>query len=179
VNRPVLTTERLTLRPLEARDAADLRRLIDDPIIARNTLRIPHPYPEGAAEEWIAKNSEELKEMGEVALAIVIRDTGEFIGIMGLMPKPFDAGEIGYWLGRPYWGRGFAAEAAREVIRYGFEERALNRIEATVFSFNDASARVLEKSGMTFEGVLRQAVRKGDDYIDVRMYSIVKSEFQR
>jgi len=179
MKRPVLTTERLTLRPLEAGDAADLRRLIDDPIIARNTLRIPHPYPEGAAEEWIAKHNDELKDVDEVVVAMVIRETGEFIGIMGLMPKPFDAAEIGYWLGRGYWGRGFATEAARALIRYGFEERTFNRIEATVFSFNDASAKVLEKSGMTFEGLLRQAVRKGDDYIDVRMYSIVKSEFQR
>ena len=177
MNRPVLQTERLTLRPLEPRDAADLRRLIDDPTIARNTLRIPHPYPDGAAEEWITKHQEELKETDEVVLAIVIRATSEFIGIMGLMPKPFDVAEIGYWLGRPYWNLGYASEAARGMIRYGFTGRGFNRIDAAVFHFNDASARVLEKSGMRFEGVLRQTVKKGDEYIDTRMYSILRSEW--
>jgi RimJ/RimL family protein N-acetyltransferase len=179
MNRPVLQTTRLTLRPLELRDAPHLRRLVDDPEIFRNTLRIPHPYPEGAAEEFIGRNQKQLEEKDEVALAVVVRDTDEFIGIIGMVPKPFDVGEIGYWLGRPYWNRGYASEAATAMVRYGFEERTFNRIDAVVFAHNAASARVLEKSGMTLEGVLRQFIRKGDQYLDARMYSVLRSEFQR
>ena len=179
MNRPLLQTKRLTLRALELRDASDLQRLVNDPEIFANTLRIPHPYPDGLAEEWIGKNLKELGETDEIALAITIRDTGEFIGVIGIVPMPFDVGEIGYWLGRPYWNRGYASEAAAEMVRYGFEERAFNRIQASVFAHNRASGRVLEKSGMKFEGVLRQSMRKVDRYLDVRMYSIVRSEFQR
>jgi ribosomal-protein-alanine N-acetyltransferase len=179
VNRLVLETKRLTLRPLEARDAVDLHRLINDPEIARNTLRIPYPYPADLAEEWIAKHQKELGETDEAVWAITLRETGELMGIIGIVPKPFDVAEIGYWLARAYWGRGYASEAAAQVIRYGFETRTFNRIEATVFSYNAASARVVEKCGMTFEGLHRQGVRKGEEYIDVRMYSILKSEFQR
>lgn len=178
MNRPVLQTKRLTLRPLAPGDARDLQRLINDPEIARNTLRIPYPYPDGLAEEWIGKHQKDLAGNEEVVWAVTMRETGELMGVIGLVPKPFDAGEIGYWLGRVYWGHGYMPEAVSAVIRYGFEERALNRIEAGVFSYNPASARVLEKSGLTFEGVLRQSARKGDQYIDTRLYSILKSEFR-
>lgn len=179
MNRPVLQTQRLTLRPLEMSDASAIQRLINDPEIFRNTLRIPHPYPDGAAEEFIRHNQKQMEEKDELALAIVIRDTGEFIGIIGIVPKPFEVGEIGYWLGRPYWNRGYASEAAAAMVRYGFDERTFNRIDASVFAHNHASGRVLEKSGMKFEGVLRQSIRKGDQYIDTRVYSILRCEFQR
>jgi ribosomal-protein-alanine N-acetyltransferase len=178
LNRPLLQTNRLTLRPLESRDAHDLARFVSDPEIARNTLRIPYPYPLDLAVEWIAKHQKELTENDEVVWAITMRDTHEFMGAIGIVPKPFDVAEIGYWLARAHWGRGYASEAAAEVIQYGFEQRTFNRIEAGVFSYNPASARVLEKCGLTFEGVLRQTARKGDQYIDTRMYSILKSEFE-
>jgi [ribosomal protein S5]-alanine N-acetyltransferase len=178
MNRPVLQTKRLTLRPLQPGDARDLVRLINDPEIARNTLRIPYPYPAALADEWIATHQKDLGENDEVVWGITMRETDEFMGVIGIVPKPFNVGEIGYWLARAHWGRGYASEAAAAVIRYGFEQRAFNRIEAGVFSFNHASARVLQKCGMIFEGVLRQSARKGDDYIDTRMYSILRSDWK-
>ena len=179
MKRPVLQTKRLTLRPLQVSDAPDVHRLVGAAEVAFNTLRIPHPYPEGAAEQWIASHENDLEDTSEVVFAIVARDSNEFAGVIGLLPKPFDTAEIGYWIGVPYWGRGYATEAVGAVIRYGFEERAFNRIDATVFTRNPPSCRVLEMNGLTFEGVLRQSVRKGDDYLDTRMYSILRSEFQR
>lgn len=179
MNRPVLRTQRLTLRPLQPSDAPDLSRLASAAEVARNTLRIPHPYPESAAVEWIAFNQKELQDGDEIVLAVVVTATNEFAGSIGLLTKPFDVAEIGYWIGVPYWGRGYATEAAAEMVRYGFEERGFNRIEAAHFARNPASGRVLQKIGMVFEGVMRQAMRKGDEYLDSRMYSILRSEFQR
>ena len=179
MNRLTLQTKRLTLRPLVMSDAPDVHRLVGAIEIARNTLRIPHPYPDGAAEQWIGMHQNELKETDEVVFAIVVRETSEFAGVIGLEPKHFDIAEIGYWIGVPYWGRGYASEAARAVIEYGFEQRGFNRIEAGHFVRNPASGRVMEKAGMKYEGLLRQAMKKGDEYLDVKMYSILRSEFQR
>ena len=179
MKRPTLQTARLTLRPLAMSDAADVQRLAGAAEIARDTLRIPHPYPEGAAEEWLGFHQKELHETDEVAFAIVIRDSNEFAGVIGMVPKPFDTAEIGYWIGVPYWGRGYATEAAGAIIRYGFTERGFNRIEAAHFARNPASGRVMEKNGMRFEALLRQAVRKGDEYLDTKLYAILRSEFQR
>jgi ribosomal-protein-alanine N-acetyltransferase len=176
---PVLTTERLTLRPFELSDAADLHRLAGAAEVAYNTLRIPHPYPEGAAAEWIATHQQMFEEKREVVFAITLRDSGEFVGTIGIHLMPFDKAEIGYWIGVPYWGRGYATEAAGSVIRYGFEELGLNRIESNHFTRNPSSGRIMEKSGMRYEGLLRQAVKKGDEYLDIKFYGILREDWER
>ena len=172
-SQPTLTTERLILRPCVAEDADAIQRLVSDVEIARNTLNIPHPYPEGAAAQWIAKHA----ESEEIVFAIVTRDTNELAGVIGLVPKEHNRGEIGYWVGVPYWGRGYATEATRAIIRYGFEERGMNRIEAMHFSRNPASGRVMQKAGMEHEGTHRQAIFKWDEYLDAERYAILRREW--
>lgn len=172
--RPKLTTEHLILRPCVADDAAVIQRLVSHIEIARNTLSIPHPYPEGGAAEWIAKH--EASE--EVVFAIVPRDGGEVVGVIGLVPKKHDCAEVGYWIGVPYWGHGYASEALVAIIDYAFRERALNRVEAMHFTRNPASGRVMQKAGMRHEGTHREAVRKGDDYLDTEMYAILRREWR-
>jgi RimJ/RimL family protein N-acetyltransferase len=174
MNRPTLHTKRLTLRPFEPSDAPAVQQLCGAYEIALNTLLIPHPYPEGAAEEWISKHQSAFDEDKIVNFAI---DDGELAGAMGLVLKGDGVAEIGYWIGVPFWGRGYASEAAAEVVRYGFEERGLLRIFAMHYSRNPASGRVLQKVGMRYEGTLRQHRKKWDEYVDLVCYGLLRDEW--
>ncbi|MCU1231751.1 MAG: acetyltransferase [Acidobacteria bacterium] len=167
----LLTTERLVLRPLTLDDAPDVQRFASAYEIAANTLSIPHPYPPGAAEEWIRTREEE-------AFAIALRE-GDFVGTIGLRLKIHDdRGELGYWIGMPYWRRGYASEAARAMMEYGFGTLHLNKITAAHFGRNPASGRVLQKLGMQYEGTRRQHHKKWDEYVDVVMYSTLRDEWK-
>jgi ribosomal-protein-alanine N-acetyltransferase len=171
-----LHTERLTLRPFTLDDAPEVQRHCSAREVALNTLMIPHPYPQGGAEEWIAKHAEdfEMNRIHHFAL-----DDGALVGAMGLMMKGNGIAEIGYWIGVPFWGRGYATEAAREVLRYGFEDCGLHRIFAGYFTRNAASGRVMEKIGMKYEGTLRHHECKWGEYVDVAFYGILRDEFQQ
>src|SRR5207302_6103086 len=95
--------------------------------IAFNTLRIPYPYPEGDAERWISTHNTPEKKDDHV-FGVFLQTSEELIGTVGLDVKAdHDHAEIGYWIGVPYWGHGYATEAAAAVIRFGFEELLLNK----------------------------------------------------
>jgi len=173
---PILRTERLMLRPFVIADAPLIQQLAGAREVALNTQMIPHPYPDGAAEEWIASQAEK-NEQGSITFAI---DDGRLVGGIGLrVQREFERAEAGYWLGVPYWGRGYVSEALGAIIRYGFDDLKLNRIYAGYFSRNAASGRVMEKNGMKREGVLRQHVRKWDEYVDLVYYGILREEWER
>ena len=175
---PTLTTERLILRPFRLADAPDVQRLAGAREIAENTLLVPHPYPDGVAADWISTHQARLDEEKEVSLAITLRETGELAGAMGLVLKlAHDKGEIGYWIGMPYWGRGYATEAGRAIVRYGFDQWSLHRVEAFHFTRNPASGRVLQKLGMRHEGTLRGDTKKWGEYLDTEMYGVLRSEW--
>ncbi len=172
---PTIRTARLTLRPFTLADAPRVEELAGAREVALNTLRIPHPYPRGEAEAWI-RRQDEAPSRGSYTFAI---DDGELAGGIGLeVNSEFDRGEIGYWLGVPYWGRGYATEAMGAILRFGFEELKLNRMYAGYFSRNAASGRVMEKNGLTREGVLRQHVKKWGEYLDLVYYGILRSEWE-
>ncbi|HUJ13861.1 MAG TPA: GNAT family N-acetyltransferase [Thermoanaerobaculia bacterium] len=169
----MLKTERLLLRTFTIDDAPDVQRLAGAREVALNTLHIPHPYPDGAAEAWIEKQ----EEGAEIVFAIEAE--GQLAGAIGLVVDPtHDRGELGYWIGVPFWGRGYATEAGRAMVRFGFGEQKLQRIFAQVFSRNPASARVLEKIGMRHEGTLRHHLKKWGEYVDVECYGIIRGEFE-
>lgn len=176
-DQPSLQTRRLILRPFAPSDAADVQRLAGAPEIADTTLHIPHPYPDGAAEAWIATHSRRFSDGASAVFAIVEGGTGRLVGAIGLeITTANDSAEMGYWIGRPYWNRGYCTEAAEAVVRYGFGTLDLNRIQAWHFSRNPASGRVMQKVGMTQEGHLRQAVRKSGAYEDLELYAIVRGD---
>ena len=158
----------LIIRPLALTDAPAIQNLAGAYEVALNTLMIPHPYPEGAAEQWI-------QNAGEHTFAIDV--DGQFVGATGLKMSEDELAEVGYWVGVPYWGRGYASQAARQIIRYGFEERGLQRIFAAHFARNPASGKVLANAGMTFEGTLRRHVKKWGEYLDVHFYGILRDEW--
>lgn len=179
VSNPVLLTERLTLRRLEAGDAARVRELAGHPDIAATTLNTPHPYPEGAAEVFIANTHEALASGMGYTFGIHTTRDDVLVGCMGLhLAPPHRRAEMGYWMGKPYWGQGYTSEAARRVVRFGFEALNLNRIAAACFAGNIASARVMQKAGMTYEGTFRQHFIRFEIVHDAMYYAILRDEWQ-
>jgi ribosomal-protein-alanine N-acetyltransferase len=167
----ILTTERLVLRPPELADALAIQELAGARDVALNTLNIPHPYPDGAAEWWINKQRTE----NEVNFVITLRATGEMVGIIGLIVNREHArAEIGYWIAVPHWNRGYATEAGRAVLRHAFDDLKLNRVFAEHFTRNASSGRVMQKMGMRHEGTLRRHIIKWGEVIDVELYAAVR-----
>lgn len=178
MSAPILTTERLTLRPFRMQDAPVVEQLAGDRAIADTTLNVPHPYTREMAEEWIRGHADEIDRGVAIILAMETRADGELVGSIALkgIDSAHRAAELGYWVGTPYWGRGFATEAARALIRYGFDALSLNRIYAHHMTRNPASGRVLEKIGMRHEGTLRQDMMKWGRFEDVELYAILSSD---
>ncbi|TWU14493.1 putative ribosomal N-acetyltransferase YdaF [Symmachiella macrocystis] len=175
MRQPTLLTKRLTLRPYQQTDAPRMQQLAGERVIAATTLRIPHPYADGVAEEWIASALERTASGNAYHFAMVLTETDQFLGSVGLtVQREWERAELGYWIGVPYWGRGYTTEAAMEITRFGFEDLGLNRIYASVFANNPASARVLEKAGLTYEGRHLQAIKKWDEFLDTLTYARVK-----
>lgn len=179
ISIPTLETERLLLRPFALSDSLQVQALAGDAAIADTTLPIPHPYEEGMAEEWIATHLPRYRTGEGVDLAITAKETGGLVGAVSLtIHGGFKRAELGFWIGRKYWNRGYCTEAARTVIEYGFRHLFLNRIYSHHFRRNPASGRVLVKIGMSREGLLRQHALKGERYEDLVVYGILKSDWE-
>ena len=178
IDQPNLHSERLILRPFALSDAKLVQHLAGNVKIAETTLNIPHPYENGMAEAWIGTHRESFKEGKGVTYAIVNKSTNDLIGAIGLMINPtHKKAELGYWIGVPYWGKGYCTEASRVLIGYGFNELNLNKIYAKALVTNTASWTVMEKVGMLYEGTLRQEVIKNDLAYDLKTYAILKDEY--
>ncbi len=174
----VLETPRLLLRAPSMDDVQDIERLAGDYEIARYTLNIPHPYPQGAAVKWL-RQMRDRSNARSFAFAVTRREDATFLGMVGIHAhERFNRAEIGYWIGIPYWGRGYMTEAARRVLQFGFEKLNLTRIQATYLTENPASRRVMEKIGMTYEGTLRAYIQKWDKDKDLGMCAILRSEWE-
>lgn len=176
---PELTTERLLLRPFAPEDADRVSELLGRQEIAETTLNIPHPYPEGRAAEWIAKHPGRAEEGVAFTWAICRQEDGLLVGSIGIhVEQPYPRAELGFWIGVPYWNRGYMTEATRAVIAFGFEALGLQRIQATAYPRNVGSSRVLEKAGMTYEGTLREYYVKQGVFEDAAMYAILRDEWR-
>ena len=180
MSQPTIETHRLILRPLRASDAEVVQRLAGDREIADTTLNIPHPYEDGMAKAWIESQGPGIEDGSLATFAMVLRDDARLTGVMGLkIDRAFNKGELGYWVGKPYWGLGYATEAAVAVLAFGFEALALNRIHAGHFARNPASGRVMQKAGMVLEGTLRQDVIKWGEYEDIVIYGVLRDDWTR
>jgi RimJ/RimL family protein N-acetyltransferase len=145
----VLETDRLLLRAPQLADAHAVARLVNDRRIAENSTRIPHPYRPADAEDWITLANADVRDR---TLLITLRD-GPVIGACSLEWRNGPDPEIGYWLGVPYWGHGYATEAVRALIDQAFGELGHDVLEAGARTSNTASRRVLEKCGFQWTGV--------------------------
>jgi ribosomal-protein-alanine N-acetyltransferase len=141
-----IKTRRLRLRVLTAADASRLAEIGADWEIASMTSRMPYPYSEAAANQWING-----LEANEVVRGITLN--GQLIGVTGYLPEiDGRSAEIGYWLGKAYWGQGFATEAAAALIAYCFRRERVSHVTCGHYFDNPASARVITKLGFTLTG---------------------------
>jgi RimJ/RimL family protein N-acetyltransferase len=145
---PVLETKRLCLRAPRLEDAKTVATLANDRRIAENTARIPHPYKMSDAEGFITDAN---KAGGEAVFLITLRDE-TIVGACGVVLQE-ETPELGYWLGLPFWGKGYATEALHAVIDYAFTDLEREALQAGARVTNPASRRVLEKCGFQWTGV--------------------------
>lgn len=177
-DQPVLRTTRLVLRPFSATDAFMVQQLAGDREVADTTLNLPHPYGDGVADAWITSH-----QMGwdtqTVATWAIVTPSDELRGAVGLnLNVRHRRAEIGYWIGRPWWGQGLATEAVRALLEFAFTTLELNRVQATHLVRNPASGRVMQKAGMSREGLHREKFLKNDALEDVVEYAVLRKEWQ-
>ena len=173
----IIKATRATLRPFKRNDVQSLRKNANDRLVARNLNRLPSPYTLQDARKFVYKKLREQKQK-KPQRTFVIDIGGNAAGVITLSRKedPWreHRAEVGYWLGRRYWGSGIMTEALRAITRYGFYKLHLTRIHASVMVGNRASARILEKAGYKREGMARKYIKKGRKYIDCYLYAKVK-----
>ncbi|MFC3700813.1 GNAT family N-acetyltransferase [Reinekea marina] len=148
---PTLESTRIVLRPYKVSDSKNVQRLASEKIIAEMTANIPHPYVDGMAEEWISKHEYWYQKRAAIVLAIQLVETGEHIGTISITQIDGDSGNLGYWVGVPYWGKGYCSEAAYLLINYGFTEYGLDLIYARHLPENPASGKVMTKNGFVYK----------------------------
>ncbi len=142
----ILLTEKLILRKLQQTDAKPMAQLANNANVATMTARLPYPYSMEDAQEFIARSS--LPESRGCTYAITLAKTAEFIGCCALSPsRRRDGPALGYWLGEPFWGYGYATEAAHAMVDLAFKATDRERVNASCRVVNPASRRVLEKCG--------------------------------
>lgn len=175
---PTLNSERLILRPFLITDAATVQRLAGHHQIADTTTNIPHPYSDGAAECWIAGHEAAFQADRSLVLAMTDRHTGQLLGAVSLIDIRLThrRAEVGYWAGVDFWGRGMCTEAVTTLMAYAEREMGITRFVGRCFARNPASARVMEKCGMTQEGTLRQHELIRGKYEDMHIYARVLSQ---
>lgn len=177
MDQPLLTTPQLILRPFQLSDARDVQHLAGAAAVAEMTLNIPHPYVDGAAEAWIATHQAAYNDGAAVTFAITTKHNALRGAVSLQLTRAHSRGELGYWIGQPYWGQGLATEAVQRVLQYAFEDLNLNRVQASHLPRNPASGRVMEKVGMTREGLHRERYLKDGRFEDVVQYAVLKREW--
>ena len=167
----------LRLSEFQRSDIDVLVEYLGDRDIYDLTLRIPHPYPTADATSWPSIVEKATKQNGQPVNWAIRSEAGKSIGGVGfdgLVMGRSHRAEIGYWLARPFWGRGIMSATVQAVCRHAFENLGLAKIVGHTFSFNTASARVLEKCGFESEGYLRRHYLKDGKFIDARAYGLLR-----
>ena len=174
----IIVNEHISLTPFLESDKPNLIRYLNDPVIYKNTLRIPSPYTEADADAWITASQEKVAENGRSFNWTIRHATHGLIGGTGAFVRTGIDGhldEIGYWLAEPFRGQGIMTEVTIQHCKWLFETRpALVRIEAKVHADNPASVRVLEKAGFEREGFARKFAVKDGAYIDVFLLAKIR-----
>lgn len=174
-----LFTERLTLRPPRLGDAGDITRLLQERRVVEMLSVVPWPYERAHAEEWLEQVAADQAEGRFEVFLILLRESGETIGVIGLHPAANGLwAHFGYWLGIDSWGQGYMTEALREILRRGFEDLGLRRIEAYHFAHNPASGRVMQKAGLVREGLQKLRAERFGELHDRVIYGITDEDWQ-
>lgn len=154
-----LETERLLLRLFTEADAEQVQFLCDNINIYKSTLNLPFPYSLQCALSWIANHEQNYTEDKLYEFAITDKKNGELYGAIALSNQRLHRnGEIAYWIGEPFWGNGYATEAAQAMLDFAFEEKNYHRVYARYFKSNPASGKIMKKCGMVYEGTQRPCI---------------------
>jgi RimJ/RimL family protein N-acetyltransferase len=180
IEQPVLETTRLRLRPLELFDTSAIQKTASAREIADTMISLPHPYPAGEAERYVARQQAEREAGRSATFAIEQKAEGSFCGLVEVrdIDREHSQGELSFWLAVESWGKGYMSEVVQAVVRYTFENLGLNRLFAYHMLRNPTSGRVLEKNGFKQEGLLRQRVQKWGHFEDVVLWAILRQEWQ-
>lgn len=177
---PELATARLVLRPLAEADLDTVVTLAGDGRVAEWTTRIPHPLTREGVAVWHGTHNRLGRGPGEHVFALRRKDDGALVGVAGLVVADDEkAAGIGYWVGVPFWNRGYATEAVRRLTVHGFGALGLSRIEADVFAGNARSARVLERAGFEARGHTRRESQARGGTVDAVIYRMERADFAR
>jgi RimJ/RimL family protein N-acetyltransferase len=173
----LVVSDQVHLSEFRSSDKDALTAHLNDREIYDRTLRIPFPYTDASADEWLALVAKSTKQQGR-SVQFAIRNADDALiggcGFDGFQVGKSHRAEIGYWLARPFWGQGIMTAVVQRVCRHAFEQFGLAKITAHVFSHNPASARVLEKCGFREEGFLRKHFLKDGQFIDARLFGLLK-----
>ena len=173
----VIETNRLVLRPYEVRDVAAIETLANNWNVASTLGRMPYPYEPGMAAMFMADHDVKRAARLGFPFAITWRET--FVGGIGLDLERYEDWELGYWLGEPYWGQGYATEAAHSVVQFGFETLGLPRVVAGHFVDNPTSGRVLTKLGFRYTGTSSRACRARGCDVESREMALDRADWVR
>ncbi len=178
-NIPSIDTERLTLRRININDVEDMYEYSIDERVTKYLTWSPHPDKQYTLE-YINYLQSRYKTGDFYDWGIVLRSENKMIGTCGFTRFDYvnNSAELGYVLNSEYHGKGIAVEASRRIMRFGFEKLGLNRIECKYIIGNDASRRVMDKNGMTFEGIRREGMLIKGEYRDIGICSILRREYE-
>ena len=171
----IIKTKQFTLRPMQLTDAPSYACQASNKKISHNMLRMPYPVTLRYVKQRIRRALLEQKKRrpGFFNLAIIIDN--EFSGWISINNIEYGhKATIGYWLAQKHWNKGLMTQIVKKMTSYGFKRFKLQRIEATVFLHNPASARVLVKAGYKEEGILKKYYQKGHKYLDVHLLAKIK-----
>lgn len=171
--------ERVKIRRLKSSDAKDIYKNAKDKEISKWTINLPYPYPKDGAIKFIKKSHYNLKKKKAYIFGVVLKETDEVIGIVDLFKLDWKNknAELGYWIGKKYWNKGLMTEAVKLTLGFGFEKLKLHRIYANLFENNTGSKKVLEKSGLSLEGRLREGRYKYGRWHNELKYGILAGEY--
>lgn len=171
---PEIETKRLFLNQPNENDLENITKILNNPIYSKNTINIPFPYSKDNARFWVELAKEGFKNTNHYIFAIRLKENNELFGAIDLgIDKRFNKAELGYWIDEKLWNNGYASEAVKAVIDFGFKNLKLKRIFASYFDFNLSSGKVLEKSGMEKEGLLKCHTSKNGEYQNHILYAII------
>lgn len=172
-------THRLMIREYHLSDVNEYMRVTSQPQIYVTTAGIPKNYTRSYARASIKYMIKNRKEFSALEYGIFLKASGQYIGNVGLINihTLYNRADISYYIDHSFWGMGLATEAAREMLKLGFEEYGFNRIGGICMTCNPASRKVMEKIGMKYEGCDRQAMLKDGIYYDLDRLSILAEEY--
>jgi RimJ/RimL family protein N-acetyltransferase len=173
-----LKTNRLVLRRHRRSDAPAVAALLDDWDVVKWLAQVPFPYREKDALDWVAQTNRHWADGSDYQFVLELKATGTLVGHMGLRIENGGlVGELGYWLGQPYWGRGYGTEGARAMVAFGFDHLGLQGIWAACLPDNRRSIHVLEKAGLVIQGTRRQAFQTRGETYDVPLLALDRLDY--